>query len=74
MIDNVFERLAPFIQEYIIKEICTDDEELNAFLFSLGCYSGETITVIARRNGGCVVSIKDGRYNIDMQLAEAIIV
>ncbi|MBE7035416.1 MAG: ferrous iron transport protein A [Ruminococcaceae bacterium] len=61
-------------QEYIIKSIETDDEELNAFLFSLGCYSGETITVIAFRKGGCTVSIKDGRYNIDNQLAEAIII
>jgi len=59
-------------QEYIIKNINTDDEELNAFLFSLGCYSGEPITVIAFRKGGCTVSIKDGRYNIDNQLAEAI--
>lgn len=59
-------------KEYIIKSIETDDEELDAFLFSLGCYSGETITVIARRKGGCTVSIKDGRYNIDNQLAEAI--
>jgi len=61
-------------QEYIIKNIETDDEELNAFLFSLGCYSGEAITVIAFRKGGCTVSIKDGRYNIDNQLAEAIII
>lgn len=61
-------------EEYIIKEILTDDEELDAFLFSLGCYSGEPITVVARRKGGCVVSIKDGRYNIDNQLAEAIII
>ena len=61
-------------EEYIIQEILTEDEELDAFLFSLGCYSGESITLIARRHGGCVVSIKDGRYNIDMQLAEAIIV
>ena len=59
-------------QEYIIKNINTDDEELNAFSFSLGCYSGEPITVIAFRKGGCTVSIKDGRYNIDNQLAEAI--
>lgn len=59
-------------KEYIIKNINTDDEELDAFLFSLGCYSGEPITVIAHRKGGCVVSIKDGRYNIDNQLAEAI--
>lgn len=61
-------------KEYVIKDIDTDDEELNAFLFSLGCYSGETITVISRRKSGCVVSIKDGRYNIDNQLAEAIII
>ena len=61
-------------KEYIIQRIETDDEELNAFLFSLGCYSGEPITVISRRRGGCTVSIKDGRYNIDKQLAEAIVV
>ncbi len=61
-------------QEYIIKDIVTDDEELNSFLFSLGCYSGELITVIAHRKGGCTVSIKDGRYNIDNQLAEAILI
>jgi ferrous iron transport protein A len=60
-------------KEYIIQRIETDDEELNSFLFSLGCYSGEPITVISRRRGGCTVSIKDGRYNIDNQLAEAII-
>ncbi len=61
-------------EEYIIKEIQTDDEELNAFLFSLGCYGGEPITVVSRKRSGCVVSIKDGRYNIDNQLAAAIIV
>ena len=61
-------------KEYIIERIATDDEELNAFLFSLGCYSGEPITVVARRRGSCTVSIKDGRYNIDNQLAEAIVV
>lgn len=61
-------------KEYIIQRIETDDEELNAFLFSLGCYSGEPITVVSRRRGSCVVSIKDGRYNIDDQLAEAIVV
>ena len=61
-------------KEYIIQQINTDDEELDAFLFSLGCYSGEPITVVTRRRSGCVVSIKDGRYNIDNQLAEAIIV
>ena len=61
-------------QEYIVKTIMTDDEELDAFLFSLGCYAGQPITFIAQRRGGCTVSIKDGRYNIDNALAEAIIV
>lgn len=59
-------------EEYIVKEIETDDEELEAFLFSLGCYSGEPITVISHIKGGCVVSIKDARYNIDTDLAKAI--
>ena len=59
-------------REYIIQRIETNDEELDAFLFSLGCYSGEPITVVSRRWGSCVVSIKDGRYNIDRQLADAI--
>lgn len=59
-------------EEYIVKDIVTDDEELNSFLFSLGCYSGEPITVISRKKASCVVSIKDGRYNIDNELAKAI--
>ena len=61
-------------KEYIIQRIETDDEELNAFLFSLGCYSGEPITVVSRRRGSCTIAVKDGRYSIDPQLAEAIIV
>ena len=61
-------------KEYIIQRIETDDEELDDFLFTLGCYSGEPITVISHRKSGCVVSIKDGRYNIDKELAEAIII
>ena len=59
-------------KEYIIRGIETDDEELDAFLFSLGCYSGEPITVISRKRSGCTVSIKDARYNIDKELAKAI--
>ena len=61
-------------KEYIIGEIETDDEELNGFLFSLGCYSGESIRVVSRLKNSCVVSIKDGRYNIDNQLADAIVI
>ena len=61
-------------EDYIIKDIVTDDEELESFLFSLGCYSGEPITVISRKKKSCVVSIKDARYNIDNDLASAILV
>ena len=61
-------------REYMIQGIETDDEEMDAFLFSLGCYSGEPITVISRKKKNCVVSIKDGRYNIDNQLAETILI
>ena len=61
-------------REYIIRAIDTDDEEMDAFLFSLGCFSGEPITVVSRLKGSCVVAIKDGRYTIDEQLAGAICV
>ncbi|MBE6644822.1 MAG: ferrous iron transport protein A [Ruminococcaceae bacterium] len=61
-------------KEYTVDRIETDDEELDSFLFSLGCYSGEPITVIAHRRGGMTVSIKDGRYNIDKALGEAIFI
>ena len=61
-------------REYIIKDIITEDEELNSFLFSLGCYSGEPITVVFRKRSSCVVSIKDARYNIDRDLAQAIFI
>ena len=61
-------------EEYIIKNIATDDEELNSFLFSLGCYSGEPITVVSRKKRNCTVSIKDARYNIDNELAAAILI
>ncbi|MDE6406112.1 MAG: ferrous iron transport protein A [Lachnospiraceae bacterium] len=59
-------------EEYIVKDIEAQDEELKSFLFSLGCYSGEPITVISHIKGGCVVSIKDARYNMDTDLAQAI--
>ena len=61
-------------KEYIIKKLETEDEELDLFLFSLGCYSGEPITVVSHKKNACVVSIKDGRYTIDKQLAEVIFV
>ena len=61
-------------REYIIQNIVTDDEEMDAFLFSLGCYSGEPVTVVSRMKRGCVIAVKDARYNIDAQLAQAIVV
>ena len=64
----------PAGEERIVRRLETGDEEMDAFLFSLGCYSGEPITLVAHKRGGCVVSIKDGRYTIDHQLAEAILV
>ena len=59
-------------KEYLVKDIEAEDEDLKSFLFSLGCYSGEPVTVISRMKGGCVVSIKDARYNIDTNLAKTI--
>ena len=59
-------------KEYKIKNITTRDEELNAFLFSLGCYAGENITAITRLKGGLIVAIKNARYSIDNLLADAI--
>ena len=61
-------------EEYVIRQIETDDEEMNAFLFSLGCYGGEKITVISHIKGGCIVAVKDARYNFDRQLADAIVI
>lgn len=59
-------------EDVIVKDVVTDDDELKSFLFSLGCYSGEVITVVSKKRGGYVVSIKDARYNIDEDLANAI--
>ena len=61
-------------KEYLIKDINIDDDELETFLFSLGCYSGEPIVVVSQLKNSCIVSIKDGRYNVDKQLAEAILI
>ena len=65
---------AEVLEEYIVRDIVAEDEDLKAFLFSLGCYSGEPITVISHIKGGCVVSIKDARYNMDTDLAKAILI
>ncbi|MGI6080067.1 MAG: FeoA family protein [Candidatus Avilachnospira sp.] len=61
-------------EEYIVKDIVTEDEELDAFLFTLGCYSGEPVTVVSKLRGSYVISVKDGRYNIDKNIAEAILI
>ncbi len=59
-------------KEYIVQDINTDDEELEGFLFSLGCYKGEPVTVVSRKKKNLVLAIKDARYNIDIELAKAI--
>lgn len=59
-------------KEYIIQSIDTQDDELNSFLLTLGCYSGQAITVLANKKNGIVISIKDSRYNIDLNLANLI--
>ena len=59
-------------KEYIVKNVKTFDDELNSFLFSLGCYKGEPITVVSRKRSGLIVAVKDARYNIDKDLANAI--
>ena len=58
--------------EYIIKDVLTDDEEMKTFLFTLGCYSGEPITVISRKKDNVVLSIKEARYSVDSRLADMI--
>ena len=67
---NISEALAG--NTHIVKDIVTNDNELNNFLFSLGCYSGEPVTVISHLKSGSIISIKEGRYHIDKQLAQAI--
>ena len=57
---------------YTVKEINTEDDEMTAFLFRLGCYSGEPVTLISKKKKGCVVAIKDGRYSFDKLLASAV--
>ena len=61
--------LAEVGKEYIIKEVETGDSEVNSFLFSLGCYSGEPITVINKMKSACIVIIKNARYSIDKNVA-----
>jgi len=62
-------------KEYVITDVNTNgDEEMKSFLFTLGCYSGEPITVVDRKKRNLVVSIKDARYSIDADLAEAIMI
>lgn len=60
--------------EYIIRAIETDDAELDAFLFTLGCYADEPITVVSKRTNGCVIAVKDSRYHIDRRLARSILI
>ncbi|MBP2028786.1 ferrous iron transport protein A [Acetoanaerobium pronyense] len=60
--------------KYIVKDIKTYDDELKDFLFTLGCYEGESITLISILAENYVITVKDARYSIDKDLAEAIII
>ena len=59
-------------KNYIITSISTDDEEFTSFLFTLGCYSGEKISLISRKKNSCTIGVKDAKYNIDTALAQVI--
>ncbi|MDO5025388.1 MAG: FeoA family protein [Trueperella sp.] len=59
---------------YLIRQIATDDPEMDAFLFRLGAYSGETITVVSKKRRSCIVAIKNSRYSIDKKLAQKVLV
>lgn len=65
---------AEILKEYTIKNIETSDDELKAFLFSLGCYEGEIISIISKKKKNLVLAIKDAKYNIDIDLAKTITV
>lgn len=57
---------------YIIKKVDTGkDDEMRSFLFSLGCYDGEPVTIIDKKTN-LIIAVKDARYGIDKQLADAI--
>lgn len=59
---------------YIVNSVKTDQEDLHKFLFTLGCYPGEKVTVISKLASNYIINIKDARYSIDEDLAKAIIV
>lgn len=59
-------------KEYFIEAIETKNEEMKNFLFTLGCYEGEAITLISRIADQYVIVIKDARYSIDKNLASCI--
>ena len=61
-------------QEYIIKDIKTSNDEMKCFLFTLGCYEGEVITLISIISDQYIVVVKDARYSIDRNLASSIII
>ena len=65
---------ASFNKTYEIKEIRTSQEALEDFLFTLGCYKGEKITLINILSDNYVIVVKDARYSIDEVLAKAIII
>ena len=59
--------------EYEISNVIQDDKEIASFLFTLGCFQGELITVISILSETYVINIKDARYSIDSELAKMIV-
>jgi len=59
---------------YTVQSVNTDQEDLREFLFTLGCYPGEKVTIISKLASNYIVNIKDARYSIDEDLANAIMV
>ncbi len=59
---------------YVIRDVNTPDLKMKEFLFTLGCYPGETVTVISVLAENYVINVKDARYSIDTELARAILV
>lgn len=48
-------------------------EKVQKFLFTLGCFEGEEITLISKLAGNYIVNIKDSRYALDEKMARTII-
>jgi len=60
-------------QTFNIKQV-EGKEKVKKFLFTLGCFEGEEITLISKLAGNYVVNIKDSRYALDENMAKSIVI